>query len=252
MGFDKEEHDAIIADGRRMLKPSWRAWKHENTDQGKKIDTPELEYETAYDTTIALPKPDMDELGARSFYECAESRTSVRKFSEDELSQNELSFMLWETARIKEQRGAWSRRPIPSAGARHCLKTYLYIDRVQGIERGIYVYLPGSHELRLAAPHTDDQKAQLCAALYDQDYSCHVIFLWSAVPYIMEYRYSTVTHKMIAFEAGHICQNLHLACEAIECGCCAISAFFQEDVDKIVGVDGREEFVLYAAVAGRK
>lgn len=252
MKITQEYLDSIVAGGRKMLKPDWKMWSHKKTDHGKKLDPPALEYNAPFDKTIDLPKPCMDTLGKKSFYECAEIRTSVRQFCAAALSQNELSFLLWETARIKEQNKAWSRRPIPSAGGRHCLKTYLYIDRVIGIEKGIYVYLPDSHSLRLVVPHTDSQKEQLCKALYDQDYSSHVIFLWSAVPYIMEYRYTTVAHKMIAFEAGHICQNLHLACEAIDCGCCAISAFYQTDLDNLVCCDGEEEFVIYAAAAGKK
>lgn len=252
MRITQEYLDSIITDGRKMLKPDWKMFNHRITDQGKKIEPPTLDYTTSYDTVINLPAPNTDSLPNTSFYECAESRTSVRKFSEDCLTQNELSFLIWETARIKEQKGSWSRRPIPSAGGRHCLKTYLYIDRVQDIPKGIYLYVPGSHSLRLAVPHTDTQKKRLCKALLDQDYNSQVIFLWSAVPYVMEYRYSTVAHKMIAMEAGHICQNLHLACESIGCGSCAISAYYQSSVDKLVKVDGEEEFVIYTAVAGRK
>lgn len=252
MRITQEYLDSIKANGREMLKPDWKMFNHRITDQGKKIEPPTLDYTTSYDTVINFAAPDMDDLPNTSFYESAQSRTSVREFSDDALSQNELSFLLWETAHIKEQKGSWSRRPIPSAGGRHCLKTYLYIDRVEDIPKGIYLYVPDSHSLRLAAPHTDTQKKRLCKALLDQDYNSQVIFLWSAVPYIMEYRYSTVAHKMVAMEAGHICQNLHLACESIGCGCCAISAYFQSSVDKLVKVDGEEEFVIYTAVAGRK
>lgn len=252
MRITQEYLDSIIANGREMLKPDWKIFNPRKTDQGKNIDPPALNYSTSYNTVLDLPTPDINTLTCASFYESAESRTSVRKFSEDYLTQNELAFLLWETARIKEQKGSWSRRPIPSAGGRHCLKTYLYIDRVQDIPKGIYLYVPDSHSLRLVSPHTDSQKQRLCKALYDQDYNSHVIFLWSAVPYIMEYRYSTVAHKMIAMEAGHLCQNLHLACESIGFGCCAISAYYQPSVDKLVKVDGEEEFVIYTAVAGKK
>ena len=248
----QQEISAVVEQGRRMLKPQWTQWRHDETDQGKGAQSPAADY--AYNCTeqvVKLTKPNMGSLGSKTFIECAENRMSIRKYSKAPLSRNELSFLLWETAKIKRQIKDWSRRPIPSAGGRHCLKTYLYIDRVEDIPKGIYVYVPDVHELRLVSDE-NGQKDKLCQALYDQDFESAVIFLWSAVPYIMEYRYTTVAHKMIAFEAGHICQNLHLAAEAIDCGCCAISAYFQEDVDALAKVDGEEEFIIYVATIGKK
>lgn len=243
--------DSTVSEGRRMLKPDWNMFDSKNTDQGKSKQPPALTFAASSNTYIELVPPDVSKLPKKSFYDCAENRMSIRKYSSSPLTQNELSFLLWETAKIKRQIKDWSRRPIPSAGGRHCLKTYLYIDRVEDIPKGIYVYLPDEHGLRLVS---DEQgiKDKLCKALYNQDFYSAVIFLWSAVPYVMEYRYNTVAHKMIAFEAGHICQNLHLAAETIDCGCCAISAYFQTDVDEIVKVDGEEEFILYVATIGKK
>ncbi len=249
---DKEEQDYwLVVQGRRMLKPQWTDWNHATTSQGKGEMPPQVDYMyNCSELSTILPPPDMDAL-TKTFVECAENRKSTRKYSEAALSVNDLSFLLWETAKIKKRVNEWTRRPIPSAGARHCLKTYLYIDRVEGIAQGVYVYLPDAHELRLVADEAGI-KDKLCKALCDQNFDSAVIFLWAAVPEIMEYRYSSMSHKMIAMEAGHICQNLHLAAEAIDCGCCAISAYYQAQVDAIVRVDGQEEFVIYAAAIGKK
>jgi len=67
----------------------------------------------------------------------------------------------------------------------------------------------------------------------------------------MEWRYGLAAHKLIALDAGHVCQNLYLACEALGAGACAIAAYDQEAVDRLLGVDGREEFVVYLAPAGK-
>ena len=58
-------------------------------------------------------------------------------------------------------------------------------------------------------------------------------------------------HKDIAIEAGHICQNLYLACEAIRSGACGIAAYDQGLMDNLIGVDGKDEFVVYLSPVGK-
>jgi len=78
-----------------------------------------------------------------------------------------------------------------------------------------------------------------------------VVFIWTAVPYRTEWRYGPVSPKLVALDAGHACQNLYLAVEAIGAGTCAIGAYDQELSDAMCGVDGRDEFVVYMAPVGR-
>jgi nitroreductase len=78
-----------------------------------------------------------------------------------------------------------------------------------------------------------------------------VTFVWTTVPYRMEWRYALAAHKVIALDAGHACQNLYLASAAINCGTCAVAAYHQEMMDLLLGVDGEDEFTLYLAPVGR-
>lgn len=52
-------------------------------------------------------------------------------------------------------------------------------------------------------------------------------------------------------DAGHVCQNLYLACEAIGCGTCAMAAYDQVEADKFLEIDGQEEFTIYIAPVGK-
>ena len=78
-----------------------------------------------------------------------------------------------------------------------------------------------------------------------------VVFIWTTIPYRAEWRFSLVAHKMIAIDVGHVCQNLYLAAESIGAGCCAIAAYDQEKMDALLGVDGSDEFSIYAAPVGK-
>ena len=79
-----------------------------------------------------------------------------------------------------------------------------------------------------------------------------VSFLWTAVAPRMEWRYDLAAHKVIAVDAGHVGQNLYLACEAIDCGACVIAAYDQEACDRLLGVDGEDEFTVYLAAVGKR
>jgi len=57
--------------------------------------------------------------------------------------------------------------------------------------------------------------------------------------------------KVIALDAGHVCQNLYLAVAAIGAGTCAVAAYHHDMMDELLGVDGQDEFTLYLAPVGK-
>jgi len=76
------------------------------------------------------------------------NRESRRSYSNQPLSIEELSFLLWATQGIKQKLDAGhALRTVPSAGCRHSLETYLCVLRVHDLNQGIYRYLPLEHKL---------------------------------------------------------------------------------------------------------
>ncbi len=185
--------------------------------------------------------------------EAVERRRSRRRFSDVPLSLTELSFLLWATQGIRGRpRPGLVRRTVPSAGARHALETYVYARRVEGLDEGVYRYLPVEHEL-LTVMKAGDLSWQVADACFGQDFAgnCACTFFWTAIPYRMEWRYGAASAKVIALDAGHVCQNLYLCCEAIGAGTCAIGAYDQQAVDRLLDVDGEDEFAIYIAPVGK-
>ena len=142
-------------------------------------------------------------------------------------------------------------RTVPSAGNRHALETYLALLRVEGAEPGMYRYLPLEHQL-LHLFQEERLLPMLTDAALGQAFVAHAaaVFIWTTIPYRMEWRYGLAAHKVIALDAGHVCQNLYLACEAIGAGTCAVAAYHQQLMDRLLQVDGKEEFVIYLAPVG--
>ena len=142
-------------------------------------------------------------------------------------------------------------RTVPSGGARHPFETYLLVRRIEGVEPGLYRYLPLEHKLCFLRAD-EELTGEVHVACYEQYVNnSAVVFVWTAIPYRTEWRYSIVSPKIIAQDSGHLCQNLYLACEAIGAGTCAIGAYDPAKMDPILGVDGEEEFAVYVATVGR-
>ena len=201
---------------------------------------------------LDLPPAEALELPCPDVRACIADRRSVRRFSDDALSAAELSWLLWATQGVRQAAGPSTFRTVPSAGARHPFETCLAVNRVNGVAPGIWRYLALSHQL----VHVADRPGLgdlLTAATLGQSFAADaaVVFAWSCIPYRAEWRYLTMAHKNSLLDAGHVCQNLYLACQAAALGTCAIAAYDQKACDAVFGLDGTEEFIVYLAPAGR-
>ncbi len=225
------------------------------TDQSRGINPPPIEKPCPDNAQrIDLLPPDQgSSMGNISLASALANRKSHRVFKKEPLTLEELSFLLWATQGIRQIVNAGTAlRTVPSAGARHSFETYPVVLNVEGLEAGIYRYLAVEHQLILE--HTDSElQKTIVEAAHSQSFvgRAPVTFVWTTVPYRMEWRYHTAAHKVIAIDAGHVCQNLYLAVEAIGAGTCAIAAYNQELMDSLLRVDGKDEFVVYMAVVGK-
>jgi len=240
--------------GRSYLKSDhWDEWRELETDQRKRIPPPPTQQPCPEDSGIvALVPPDALSVGRMPVIDAIRARKSHRAYSEDPISLEELSYLLWATQGVQDVTPTGTRRTVPSGGSRHPFETYLAVQRVTGLQGGLYRYQPLEHAL-CQLPPIPEQTDSLVKACWDQRFvgKAAVVFIWAAVPYRTEWRYSTVSHKVIAMDAGHLCQNLYLACESIGAGTCAIGAYDQATMDALLGVDGTDEFVIYVAPVGK-
>jgi SagB-type dehydrogenase family enzyme len=241
---------------RYFLKDSVRkAVDFSRTDQSLGVPPPPIQkpYSPSAERIDLIPPAEFQRLPRVDLLFAIRNRQSHRQFIEAPLTLDELSFLLWSTQGIQQQLGAGhARRTVPSAGARHALETYLCALNVKGLNRGFYRYLALEHQL--VVEYGDERAAQkIVRAAFGQNWmsSAATVFIWSAIPYRMEWRYGLAAHKVILLDAGHVCQNLYLACEAINAGTCAVAAYDQELVDELLRVDGKDEFAVYLAAVGK-
>ncbi|MGD0022459.1 MAG: SagB/ThcOx family dehydrogenase [Smithellaceae bacterium] len=226
------------------------------TAQSRGLPAPPMQKPCPADVPrIDLPsgKNTLMKLGKMPVGEAIAFRESIRQYKPDPLTLEELSALLWATQGVRCLVSPESAlRSVPSAGARHALETYLVVNRVETLPAGLYRFLP--FEEKLAQLKLDDQIGRkAAAACFGQNFiaSSAVTFFWTAIPARMEWRYDLAAHKVIAIDAGHVGQNLYLACQSIDAGCCAVAAYDQSACDQLLGVDGEEEFTIYLAPVGK-
>ncbi|MFH1628750.1 MAG: SagB/ThcOx family dehydrogenase [Pseudomonadota bacterium] len=251
--MDKE----LIKTYRSFLKDSIRkVIDFSQTDQNRRIAPPPIEKPYLPEAKrIDLPQYDqLKDIGKIDLKKAIKNRESRRSYSHQPLSIEELSFLLWATQGIRQRLDSGhALRTVPSAGCRHAFETYLCILNVQDLDQGIYRYLPLEHQLLFEFAEENLNKRISHAAL-GQSYpgGAAMTFIWTSIPYRMEWRYGIAAHKVIAIDVGHVCQNLYLACEAIGAGTCAMAAYDQEAMDKLLRIDGQDEFAIYLASVGKK
>ncbi|OMD77021.1 MULTISPECIES: SagB/ThcOx family dehydrogenase [Paenibacillus] len=244
---------------RNFLKSNFHEFKHIKTDKIKGIAQPPIVKPFDSDALIIdLPKVSKDVVSKENIFDCIDQRRSTRFYSEDTVSLEELSYLLWATQGISGMnKNGLTLRTVPCSGATHTFETYLMIMRVEDIGQGIYRYLPVEHKL-LFMFELDQLEQKIDAITLDQPFvpnfakKASVLFAWSTTPYRSEWKYDISAHKKILIDVGHVCQNLYLASESIGAGACAIGIYDQKLIDEILELDGDEEFVIYLGAVGKK
>ena len=254
----EDNYNIKIMELREMMKT---IYIDRTSDQQEGLPQPMLKKQCGASRIIPLAKNFKDIIKNNDYLHLLNTRTSKRKYTGEALSKDELAFLLWATQGVKEVIGKQHHatlRTVPSAGARHPFETYVFINRVEGLETGLYHYLALEHKLEYLGP-VEEQTDRVAEAFAGQTFFANapVGFVWTAVPYRSEWRYTTVAQKYALIDAGHVCQSLYLASEAIGCGACAIGAYDQMLADSLLGLDSapsfekENEFVIYAASVGK-
>ena len=195
---------------------------------------------------IHLPTP--ARTGGMSLADALAGRRTIRSFASHPLSQAQLSHLLWACYGVSDSRSG--ARTAPSAGALYPLDCYLVVGAhgVEGLEAGVFHYLPLEHSLEATAQ--GDKRREVAQASLSQ--------LWMAEAPIMviiaaEYerttgRYRERGQRYVLMEVGHVGENLFLQSVAIGLGAGIIGAFDDEAVNRALQLPDRHEPLLIVPV----
>ena len=195
--------------------------------------------------SYVLPSPETD--GGISVERALAERRSRRSFSDEALSAEQLSQILWAAYGVSEQASDGSSsggrlRTAPSAGALYPLEVYVAVGNVTDIEAGVYKYV--SQEHALVRVIDGDIRQELSSAALGQAMivDAPATLIYCGVFDRISDRYGQRGRDRYVFmEIGHSAQNVYLQAEAMGLGACAVGAFTDADVSELLELPAGED-----------
>lgn len=196
---------------------------------------------------IKLPSPRLK--SNVSIEEAILKRRSIRNYSSEPISLDDLSQLLWAAQGITEPVNRY--RAAPSAGATYPLEIYIAVGNVENLPPGVYKYVPLRHMLIQLSPK--DIRTELSAAAYNQVWvrQAAAVLVFSADFNRTTSRYGKRGVRYVHIEVGHAAENVYLQTVSLDLATVAVGAFDDDKIKKILKLP-KEEDPLYIMPIGKK
>ena len=204
-------------------------------------------YPSSLPRTVLPPPKTTDGPG---LWEMIKRRRAKRSYAMRPLELEEVSQLLWAAQGITWEAHGRTRRAAPSAGAFYPVETYLSAHSVRSLDRAFYHYDVMQHAL--SQIKKGDFRNQVAVAAWAEKMCANagVVLIWTAVVGRAAQKVAQRAYRYIYLDAGHIAQNVALACVALGLGSCQIGGFFDDQMNHLLEVDGHDEPVIYMAAVG--
>lgn len=206
----------------------------------------------SYPEAARLPLPTAWAEGGKDLWQSLQERRSRRGFGPAGAELATIARLLWASQGITAQAGRYYFRTAPSGGALYPIETYLAVNRGEEVAPGLYHFNSG--QFALEQLRAGNPGPELAAAALNQQFLAEaaLVFIWSAIPRRTMSKYGDRGLRYLLLDAGHICQNLLLAAESLDLAACPAAAFYDRELNALLGLDGEEETALYLAAVGEK
>jgi SagB-type dehydrogenase family enzyme len=187
------------------------------------------------------------------------ARVSTRTFSGQAISLAELASVLIPAAACNRRAAVKEFPPIelhlrsyPSGGGEFPVEVYVVLLRIADASPGIAHFDPRAKALSLIAPHVDVR--ELSPVLMHGEsvlQSAAVLIVLTAIFERTIVKYGDRGYRLILLEAGHLAQNICLTAAASGLGSLAWGGFYDDELHRLLGIDGVNEAVVHALFIGK-
>ena len=145
------------------------------------------------------------------------------------------------------------KKGVPSAGGLHPTEAYLLVQRVEGLDPGLYHYHPVDHALEPLRAFNPAEAAALArrfvaAQAYFVDVPVMVIPTSRFRRNFWKYRNHAKAYRALILDVGHLSQTMYLAATELGLAAFITAAINEVDIEQAFGLDPLEEGPL--AVCG--
>jgi SagB-type dehydrogenase family enzyme len=163
-------------------------------------------------------------------------RESNRIFKNAPVSLASLGGILDLSISVTDHRTEYGRRPVPSAGARYPIETYLIPLQVDDLAAGVYHYDPYEHFLEHLFEEFD--RAVLPEVLAGQDIKDPAFLLvLTGLLHRTLVKYGGRGYRFVLLEAGGIAQEIDTCCRAANLGAVWLGGFVDRIVSEILDIN---------------
>jgi len=197
---------------------------------------------------ISLPSP--RHTGEMSVEEAIFRRRSVRRFTDEPLTLDEVSQLLWSAGGKTIDGVTGATRAFPSAGGLYPFEIYLVAGNIAGLADGVYRFGWRDHSLEMIKKG-DYREALMEASLrqrFVQQAPVNIVWVGDFAKIERAYRARGV-ERYISMDVGGAGQNVHLQAEALGLSTVIVGAFHD---DAVQGILGTELTPLYIMPIGRR
>ncbi len=242
---------------------NWSYIYHQSSKEHLLIPTDETKWPKEWTTVFyksyprfpafKLPRPDFPRV---DLGDVIRNRKTIRHFEITEVSLREIALILQYGCGIvntsTNMYGQFFHRGYPSGGARYPVEIYCLVNRCEALSAGVYHYNVKAH----AMERLINAKVLITAGLdelftYPWAKDAAIVFFMTSVFYRSQEKYGERGYRYILLEAGHIAQNIVLISGAIGLTSCPLTGTYDAVVEKLLGVDGISESLIYTVLVNR-
>lgn len=213
---------------------------------------------------ILLPTKNMEM--SRRIDKAIMERRSLRDFTDEPVTLEELSKLLYYgdgvtcCIRFPEIHTGEDIvqffRTSPTGGGLYPIDLYVAATHVEGLKEGIYHYNIMEHALEVVNCEVEnfEETVVKCFSVPKEIIDVGrvpVIFIMIATFWRTMAKYGPRGYRYVLQESGHIAQNFYLAACALDLGCVAVEAFYDDEINDLIGLDGVEQATVYTVFVGK-
>jgi SagB-type dehydrogenase family enzyme len=188
---------------------------------------------------VTLPAPTTS--GGTPLRDTLSARRSERTYTDDPVSLDHLSQLLWAAQGITNQ---YEKRTVPSAGSKYPFELYAIAQNAEGLDPGLYHYRIGEHVLaKIKDGVLGEQVASIASEQAWLSAAPLYLVLVGVVPRTAA-KYDERAEQYVLIEGGGIMQAVLLQVVDLGLGGVPIGSFDDTEMQELIGTDAMPVLII--------